>query len=159
MKDSFHNNYRTVNALGVLGIVLLLILYDFYRESLPYFLEYWAGGALYVLFWIFLVYSISPRNFNPIAICILTTLTTCIIEFTQLWHPLWLEEIRSYKIGYAILGTTFSWTDFPPYFLGGVLGYLAYKLFQVLSSSPTPLPEWGGANSKKGGRREDEQEG
>ncbi len=127
MKDISPKSTRIASLLLMLGIALVLVLYDLYRELLPNFLEYWAGGALYVLFWIFLIFSILPWNISPIAVCILTTLATCTIEFSQLWHPDWLEGIRAYKIGYSILGTTFSWTDFPPYFLGGVLGYFLYR--------------------------------
>lgn len=115
---------RSLSLLLALFCALTLVLYDQLREVLPIQLEYWAGGVLYVMFWSLLFYAIVLERISPLWTCLITTLTTCLIEFSQLWHPPFLEEIRSYKIGYAILGTTFGWSDFPPYFLGGCLAYL-----------------------------------
>jgi hypothetical protein len=49
---------------------------------------------------------------------------TCALEVLQLWHPKFLETIRSYFIGAALIGTTFSWWDFPHYAIGCYLGWL-----------------------------------
>ncbi len=119
---------RLLSLLLALLSALPLVLYDQLREVLPIQLEYWAGGVLYVMFWSFLFYAIVSERISPLWTCLITTLTTCLIEFSQLWHPPFLEEIRSYKIGYAVLGTTFGWSDFPPYFLGGFMAWLSIKL-------------------------------
>lgn len=121
---------RMLSFVIALASALLLVLYDQLRGVLPIQLEYWAGGVLYVMFWSFLFHTIILDKLSPLWICLTTTLTTCLIEFSQLWHPPFLEGIRSYEIGYAILGTTFSWSDFPPYFLGG---YLSYALSSYIS--------------------------
>ncbi|ODS34777.1 MAG: hypothetical protein SCARUB_00037 [Candidatus Scalindua rubra] len=42
---------------------------------------------------------------------------TCFLEFLQLWHPPFLESIRSTFIGSVLIGTTFTWWDFPHYAL------------------------------------------
>ncbi|MEE9212976.1 MAG: DUF2809 domain-containing protein, partial [Phycisphaeraceae bacterium] len=49
---------------------------------------------------------------------------TCALEFAQLWHPPWLQMIRSTFLGRAVLGTTFSWWDLPIYPVGCALGWL-----------------------------------
>jgi hypothetical protein len=49
---------------------------------------------------------------------------TCVLEFLQLWHPPFLEALRSNFLGATILGTTFDWTDFPYYFAGSGIGWL-----------------------------------
>lgn len=100
----------------------MLVLYDRYRPMLPAIIEYWSGGALYVIFWMFFlsIFSSLSAKHNSIFV----TCATCLIEISQAWHPAWLNIIRSYKLGYAIFGKVFSLTDFPPYFLGGMLGYV-----------------------------------
>jgi hypothetical protein len=42
----------------------------------------------------------------------------------QLLDKPFLEIIRSNFIGQTIIGNSFSWSDFPYYIVGSVLGYL-----------------------------------
>lgn len=77
----------------------------------------------------------NPRYLLPIAAIV--TLGTCGLEFLQLWQPAWLTEIRSTKFGAALLGTTFVWNDIPPYFIGGVAGYILMALaWRLCPQSP-----------------------
>jgi len=47
----------------------------------------------------------------------------------QLWHPPFLELIRSTFWGRALIGTSFSWWDFPHYIFGSAIGgFLIEKL-------------------------------
>ena len=82
-----------------------------------------SGGVAYVVFWIFVVACLAPPM-KPWRATIIVVLITCGLEFAQLWHPAWLESIRGTFLGRSILGTTFGWSDFPPYFAGGVLGWM-----------------------------------
>jgi len=52
---------------------------------------------------------------------------TCSIECLQLWHPLFLESIRSTFIGGTLIGTTFSWWDFPHYAIGCCVSWFIAK--------------------------------
>ena len=45
-------------------------------------------------------------------------LVTCVLESLQLWHRPWLQAIRSTFLGASLLGTSFSWWDFPAYVVG-----------------------------------------
>ena len=38
---------------------------------------------------------------------------TCVLDVLQLWHPMFLENVRATFLGNAILGTTFVLWDFP----------------------------------------------
>lgn len=80
-------------------------------------------GALYVAFWCLVVFLLRPR-WRPRWIAAGALAGTCMLEFLQLWHPRFLEIVRSYFIGAAILGDTFAWSDFPYYFLGAGLGWM-----------------------------------
>lgn len=81
-----------------------------------------SGGISYVLFFILAVGALTPRaSSTTIAISVLAV--TCCLEFLQLWHPAWLEACRRTIPGRLLLGTTFEWTDFPPYFIGAAIGW------------------------------------
>jgi hypothetical protein len=87
----------------------------------------WANdslcGVFYEIFWCLLASLVRPRWKPPWIACGVLA-ATCALEFLQLWHPLFLEFLRSYFLGATILGTTFDWTDFPYYFAGSGLGWL-----------------------------------
>ena len=63
---------------------------------------------------------------------ILLLVVTCALEVLQLWHPWFLEKVRSTFLGKALIGTTFVWWDFPHYFLGSLIGWVWLKrIFQL----------------------------
>jgi hypothetical protein len=90
-----------------------------------------TGGAAYVVFWIFVAASLAPRT-RPVRLALVILSITCVLEFLQLWHPFWLERTRATFLGRVILGTTFGWTDFPPYFVGALFGWAILRV----ASSP-----------------------
>jgi hypothetical protein len=103
-----------------------------FSQILPKYISDAGGGIAYVLFWMFLVllvYPIANVRFTAISIC----LATCTIEFLQLYQAPWLMAIRATLPGRLVLGSTFSWMDFPPYFIGSSLGLLwVYYLNRVV---------------------------
>ena len=97
-----------------------------------------TGGISYVVFWIFVLAIFCPRmKAWRIALTILAI--TCALEFAQLWHPLWLERVRRTFPGRVILGTTFDWYDFPPYFVGALLGWALLGAFTKLAAESRRL--------------------
>ena len=46
------------------------------------------------------------------------------IETTQLYHPPWLDQIRSARLGHLILGSTFNPPDFLAYLVGVLLAWI-----------------------------------
>jgi hypothetical protein len=88
----------------------------------------WGPASVaYVLSFMLLVFLVVPRQsaMTPIAagICLMT----CALELLQLWHPSWLQWLRSTWIGGSFFGTTFSWWDFPAYFVGCTLGWVVLR--------------------------------
>jgi Protein of unknown function (DUF2809) len=81
-----------------------------------------SGGISYVLVFILAFGALIPKSSSKnISVSVLGA--TCLLEFLQLWHPAWLEACRRTLPGRLLLGTTFEWTDFPPYFIGAALGW------------------------------------
>lgn len=80
----------------------------------------YAGGFLYVLFWVFLFLGFAPKS-SPRTVAVYVLATTSVLEVLQLSHPPFLESIRSTFLGHALLGTTFSWWDFAYYGLAAMV--------------------------------------
>lgn len=87
-----------------------------------------SGGAAYVIFWI-LAYALVRPTAPALPVTLVVLFITCCLEFLQQWHPGWLEAIRRTWLGRLILGTTFDWSDFPPYFVGALIGFFIMRLF------------------------------
>jgi hypothetical protein len=86
------------------------------------------SGVFYEVFWCALLFLFLDDN--PWIIATFVLMMTCLLEFLQLWHPPFLEFIRSHFLGRAVLGTSFTWSDFPYYFLGCGVGWLWMKWLQ-----------------------------
>jgi hypothetical protein len=132
MFTKYYLRHRLLFLINIFAIVPLGYIVRF-SHILPEFISDAAGGIAYELFWILLVLTLFPRaniRLTVISVC----LTTCTIEFLQLCQPPWLQAIRTTLLGRLLLGSTFSWLDFPPYFIGSSLGLLwVYYLDRVVT--------------------------
>ena len=122
------------------GVLILLLaavipLGYFLRFTawLPDFVRDASGGAMYVVA-AALCFAIARPAASPAANALAAFAATSAVEFLQLWHPAWLEAIRGTLPGRLILGTTFSWGDFPPYAAGAIAAWA------VLRSAKKPAP-------------------
>ena len=105
-----------------------------YVGPFEFFVRGHVGGILYVMFWIFLVLLIWPNLRAPtVATCVLSI--TCILEVFQLWQTPVLAEIRSTFLGHALIGSTFSWWDFPNYVLGSIFGIVFIQAARLRATS------------------------
>jgi hypothetical protein len=88
-----------------------------------------SGGISYVLVFILAFGALSQKaSSKTISIGVLSA--TCCLEVLQLWHPGWLEACRRTLPGRLLLGTTFEWTDFPPYFIGAAIGWMLLRVLR-----------------------------
>jgi hypothetical protein len=88
-------------------------------------------GVWYVVFWC-LLGRFCFEQATPWAIAITVLTATCAIEFLQVWHPPLLTWLRSFFIGRIILGTGFTWLDFPYYMAGAAMGWLWLRGIQKI---------------------------
>jgi hypothetical protein len=114
---------RRWTGLVLVGLVPLGLYSKVYAGPAADWVNDSLGGVFYVLFGCLLVFWLLPRV-APWRIALTVLVITCLLEFLQLWHPPWLEWLRSFWMGRILLGTTFAWSDFPYYFLGAGLGWL-----------------------------------
>ena len=114
---------RKYSLYSLLAVTPIGLLFKIYPGPGRWWFNDYGAGLFYEIFWILIVFAISPRkqliNKIPAGVFIIT----CALEVLQLWHPKFLELIRSYFIGSALIGTTFSWLDFPHYALGCFIGW------------------------------------
>ncbi len=87
------------------------------------------GGVFYVIFWCLTFHVFSPKT-KAFYIAVWVLIITCTLEFSQLLNNSFLEAIRSTYIGRTIIGISFTWSDFPYYFVGSVLGYSVLKIIE-----------------------------
>ena len=86
-----------------------------------HWVQSYLGGVLYVVFWMLLAALAWPRA-SPWLVAAAVLGTTCLLEALQLWQPAGLEALRSTFLGHALLGSTFSWWDYPHYVAGAAVG-------------------------------------
>ncbi len=115
--------------ISILIIVPLGIYSKFYSGQAARWVNDSLGGVLYVIFWCLFAF-LFLSNIKPWKITAVVFAVTCFLEFLQLWHPPLLEFLRSNFMGRTILGTTFTWSDFPYYLMGCGIGWLWMKSLQ-----------------------------
>jgi hypothetical protein len=110
--------------LSLLSVTFLGLSSKFYRGFARSWVNDYAAGIWYEVFWCLLAFWFVRQKSAIVLIPLGVFALTCLLEFLQLWHPPLLELARSPLIGRFLLGTTFSWWDFPHYAIGSLLGWL-----------------------------------
>jgi len=107
-------------------VLFIIIPFGFYTKIYSGAGHEWVnnklGGVFYEIFWCLLFYFLLPKS-KPIFIVLWVFIITVLLEFVQLLNYSFLEIIRSNFIGKTLIGSTFSWSDFPYYIAGSLLGY------------------------------------
>ncbi len=117
--------------ISLLFVIPLGFFFKFYSGPAHWWFNNYCVGLLYEVFWILLVFLFFPYKNTVNTIPVLVLVATCVLEVLQLWHPWFLEKIRSYFLGKALIGTTFVWWDFPHYVIGCLIGWVLIKRFLV----------------------------
>ncbi|MDZ7374486.1 MAG: DUF2809 domain-containing protein [candidate division KSB1 bacterium] len=118
--------------IALLVVVPLGFAFKFYKGPLNGWFNDYGAGVLYEVFWILLASLLFPAPYHRVRIAAAVFVITCGLEFLQLWNAPFLNGIRRSFLGAAVLGSTFSWLDFPHYAIGCLLGY--YLLRGVIAT-------------------------
>lgn len=112
--------------LAVIFSLIVITPIGFLTKAYHGIAAHWVNdsfsGLLYVIFWCLVVYFLLP-NASPKKIAFWVFIVTDLLEIAQLWHPPFLEYLRSFYLGKVLLGTTFTWSDFLYYAAGALIGY------------------------------------
>jgi hypothetical protein len=120
--------------VAMIALIPLGIATKLYRGPGAGWVNSSAGGVLYVTFWSLLVLFIRPRLSPWIAGGAVLGVTAG-LEVLQLWHPPFLEAVRATVPGRALIGTTFSWLDFPHYLAGMLLTVPLTRVLEAADAS------------------------
>lgn len=120
---------RTWTLASLLVIVPLGFYSKFYAGPAANWVNNSLSGVLYVIFWCLLIFLLVPSA-KPGIIALAVLAITSVLEFAQLWQPPALEWARSSFMGRSLLGTYFTWSDFPYYVLGCGIGWLWMRWLQ-----------------------------
>jgi hypothetical protein len=93
------------------------------QDRLPAWYVQYFGDYLWAML-LFFIFALILHNMSTFKVAIITLLFTYGIEISQLFHPQWLEDLRSIKLFALILGFTFLWSDIVAYTLGISTGVL-----------------------------------
>ena len=120
IKQIFLQRYPT--WLSLIFIIPIGFASKFYSGPAAYWVNNSLGGLFYVIFWC-LFFSLLVPNAKPFVISASVFIATSMLEFLQLWHPRFLEWIRSFFLGRALIGTSFVPSDFVYYIFGALIGW------------------------------------
>lgn len=115
------------------GMIISFILAMLSKYRLPcLWCQNHLSGTFYVSFFCFLGLGLWPKT-RYWLMCLYMFLTATGLEFLQLWHPAFLEWLRSFWLGQVLLGSTFNPLDIPFYLLGALLTILCLRIKPILS--------------------------
>lgn len=129
MKSSKNQSHRIQYRLAlIVGIIIILPLGYWVRfhSPAPEWLNDLLGSIAYQILLMMLVAFCLPKA-SLAWVAAWVCLASCAIEFLQLWQPPFLQAIRATLPGRLVLGNTFSWSDFPSYFIGSFVGCLGMR--------------------------------
>jgi hypothetical protein len=91
--------------------------------QLPTWYTLYFGDYLWAML-LFFLFALTLRTMSTFKVAVITLLFTYLIEISQLFHPGWLEYLRSIKLFALVLGYGFLWSDIAAYTLGIFTGAL-----------------------------------
>lgn len=103
-----------------------------FPEMLPYFLSLYLGDTLWALMVFFILGLICSRK-STLYNGILALGFSYMIEFSQLFHASWIDNIRNTTLGGLMLGYGFLYSDLLCYTFGIILGMGIEKYIHQLS--------------------------
>jgi Protein of unknown function (DUF2809) len=115
---------RWIYALAALAVIGLGLASRSEKIGLPWFVAKYLGDSLWGLVVFIGLGFLFPRQ-STRCVTALAMGFACSVEFSQLFHPSWLDAIRSNRLGGLVLGTpssTFAWGDIAAYFVGITCG-------------------------------------
>ncbi|WP_395732240.1 DUF2809 domain-containing protein [Prosthecobacter sp.] len=115
---------QTVALVLVLGAGLL---WRSHYLPLSPFLSKYGGDALWALA-VFLAVGLCFPRASTWRIMLVALGFAWGIEFSQLYHAPWIDEVRSSLLGRLILGSTFNAPDLLAYVIGIVFGAVAERV-------------------------------
>lgn len=122
---------RLLYSGQTLVVVLLGLSSRRYSGYLPESINPYIGDILWALMVFLLIGTILNRRSSR-QIALAAIIFSFSIEFSQLYHAPWIDEIRRTAMGGLVLGFGFLWSDLLSYTMGVTAGYFIDKQIKKL---------------------------
>lgn len=119
---------RFLYAMMTIIVIILGLTSRKTAHLLPHILNTYLGDALWA-FMIFIGVGFIFRSAQTKFIALFSLVFCYIIEFSQLYHASWIDQIRETTLGGLILGYGFLWSDLLAYAIGIGVGVISEMLF------------------------------
>ena len=93
---------RIATILSILIVTPAGFLFKFYTGPFAWWLNDYGAGILYEIFWVLVFFLFYPSRRSAHRIALWVFIGTSALEVLQLWHPWFLERIRSHFLGSAL---------------------------------------------------------
>ncbi len=123
---------RIFCVIALLIIIPIGFCTKFYSGNASAWVNNSLGGVFYEIFWCLIIFLFFNK-LKPILIASAVFIVTCALEFTQLWKTQFLGLLRENFIIRTIIGSSFSWNDFPYYIIGSISGFALLVLIKRIS--------------------------
>ncbi len=130
------------NLLVYISIIAIIIALGLPARLASHYLPGWyviyAGDFLWAML-VFFLYALLFRLPTKKSFCAVL-ITAYLIEISQLFHPAWLDHLRSIRLLGFVLGFGFLWSDLIAYTLGISLAAGIDRLL-LTSKEDTVVPQ------------------
>jgi len=120
----YHLQYMKIRIKYFALIILSCLLgigSKYFAEILPDFIANYSGDTFWAMAVYFFLRFIFPKK-SMITSSIVAFAFSVLIEISQFYHAVWLDEIRKTIVGGLILGFGFMWSDLICYLAGIIIG-------------------------------------
>lgn len=114
---------RLVYAIMITIVIVLGLLSRKMVNVLPDLLNIYLGDALWALM-IFIGVGFIFTELETKTVALMGLVFCYFIELSQLYHAIWIENIRKTTLGGLALGYVFSWGDLLGYAIGISIGVI-----------------------------------
>ena len=114
---------RFLYAIIIVIVILSGLASRHLANLLPEWNKLYLGDALWALMVFFMVGWLFPRN-STVWVALGALVFSYTIEFSQLYHSVWIDTLRYSRLGGLILGYGFLWSDLVCYTAGIAVGLL-----------------------------------
>lgn len=125
---------RLLYAIMIIAVIILGLASRKLAYILPNFLNTYLGDALWALM-IFVVVGFLFREIKTKSVALIAICFCYLIEFSQLYHASWIDEIRRTTLGGLVLGYGFLWSDLLAYTIGTSVGVAIETLWRVIQKN------------------------
>lgn len=130
------SKYSLIRKWVIFSLIIITpsgFLFKLYSGKGMEWINNYAVGILYEIFWCLIIFLFFPYKKYITKITIAVFSVTCFLEILQLWHPYFLEYIRSFFLGRTIIGTSFCWGDFPYYIIGCIIAWFWMQKISIIN--------------------------